>query len=319
MHVVRTALAAPRASHVGERLPRGRVLIAVALALSGALPEGPAWLLALLAVILLGVPHGALDGEIARPHLWPRFGRTWFVVFAAPYLALATLVLLAWRVAPLPTLAAFLACSAWHFGAQEAGPGGGAVEAAVRGGLPIAAPVLWQPEATARFLGVVAGVPMAQPPGWLLLAAWAWLALAVAWAASRLLRRLGCASRGPGCALRGRGRALVEPGLLAALFAALPPLTAFAIYFVCLHAPRHMAALAAHPVRAPRVQDHRAAVLRSLPITGLTLLIGAALWPLYAGPAPERLLALTLQGLAALTVPHLLLDGFAGRAERAWG
>ena len=307
MHIARPALAAPRASRIGEQLPWKRALVAAALALSGALPEGPAWLLALLAVILLGVPHGALDGEIARPHLRPRFGRTWFIVFAAPYLALAASVLLAWQVAPLPTLAAFLACSAWHFGAEDAGPGGGAAEIAVRGGLPIAAPVLWQPEATARFLGVVAGVPMAQPPGWLLLASWAWLALAVAWAASCLLRR------------PGRGRALVEPGLLAALFAALPPLTAFAIYFVCLHAPRHMAALASHPVRAPRVRDRRAAVLRSLPITGLTLLIGAALWPLYAGPAPERLLALTLQGLAALTLPHLLLDGLAGRMERARG
>ena len=310
MHIARPALAAPRASRIGEQLPWKRALVAAALALSGALPEGPAWLLALLAVILLGVPHGALDGEIARPHLRPRLGRAWFIVFAAPYLALATLVLLAWQVAPLPTLAAFLACSAWHFGAEDAGPDGGAVEMSVRGGLPIAAPVLWQPEATARFLGVVAGVPMAQPPGWLLLAAWAWLALTTAWAASLLLRH-------PGSALRGRGRALVEPGLLAALFAALPPLSAFAIYFVCLHAPRHVAALAANPARAPRVRDGRTAALRSLPITTLTLLIGAALWPLYAGPAPEQLLALTLQGLAALDLPHLLLDVLAGRLERA--
>lgn len=304
MHVARSALAAPRASRSGERLPWGRALVAAALALSGTLPEGPAWLLALSGVILLGVPHGALDGEIARPYLRLRFGRTWFVVFAAPYLALAALVLLAWSAAPVPTLAAFLACSAWHFGAEDAGPGGG-WEAVVRGGLPIAAPVLLRPEATARVLGVVAGVPMAQPPGWLLLASWAWLALALAWTVSVLLRH--------------HGRALVEPGLLTSLFAALPPLTAFAIYFVCVHAPRHMAALAAHPVRAPRVWDRRTAVLRSLPVTALTLLIGAALWPFYAGPAPERLLALTLQGLAALTLPHLLLDALAQRAERRRG
>ncbi len=305
MHVARPVLAAPRASHPAGWLPWGRVLVAAALALTGTLPEGPAWLLALLAVILLGVPHGALDGEIARPLLRPRFGRAWFMVFAAPYLALSALVLLAWHVAPLPTLAAFLACSALHFGAEDEGPGAGAAAIAVRGGLPIAAPVLLQPEATARFLGVVAGTPMAQPPEWLLLASWGWLALAVAWGASLLLRR--------------RGRALVEPGLLAALFAALPPLSAFAIYFVCLHAPRHVAALAAHPVRAPRVHDRRSAVLRSLPVTALTLLIGAALWPFYAGPAPERLLALTLQGLAALTLPHLLLDALAERAEAARG
>ena len=277
-------------------------MVATALAATGTLPEGPAWLLTLLAVILLGVPHGALDGEIARPLLRPRFGRGWFLVFAAPYLALAALVLLAWQTAPLPTLAAFLACSAWHFGAEDAGPDGGAVEVAVRGGLPIAAPVLLHPDATARFLGVVTGIPMAHPPAWLLVASGAWLALAAAWATSLLLRR---------------GRTLVEPGVLAALFAVLPPLSAFAVYFVCVHAPRHMAALAAHPVRAPRVRDLRDAVARSLPITALTLLIGALLWPLYAGPAPERLLELTLQGLAALTLPHLLLDTLAERAEQA--
>ena len=308
MHAASPALAIPRRQYPAERpstgrVPWGQALIATALAATGALPEGPAWLLALLTVILLGVPHGALDGEIARPLLHPRFGRGWFLVFAAPYLALAALVLLAWHATPLPTLAAFLACSTWHFGAEDAGPDGEAVEVAVRGGLPIAAPVLLHPEATARFLGVVAGVPMTHLPGWLLVASGAWLALAAAWAASLLLRR--------------RGRALVEPGLLAVLFTALPPLSAFAIYFVCLHAPRHMATLAAHPVRAPRVRDVRGAVARSLPITALTLLIGAALWPIYAGPMPERLLALTLQGLAALTLPHLLLDALAERAERA--
>lgn len=211
-------------------------------------------------------------------------------------------MLLAWQLAPLLTLAAFLACSAWHFGAEDAGPDGG-IEVAVRGGLPIAMPVLLQPEATGRFLGVVAGVPMTQPPGWLIPASWAWLALATAWAVSLVLRR--------------RGRAVIEPGLLAELFAALPLLTAFAIYFVGLHGPRHMATLASHPVRAPHVRDHRTAVLRSLPVTALTLLMGAALWPFYSGAVPERILALTLQGLAALTLPHLLLDILAGHAERA--
>lgn len=277
-----------------------RLLVAAALALSAMLPDGLPWMLALAAVIVLGVPHGALDGEIARPLLRPRFGSGWFVVFAAPYLALAGAVLLAWHVAPAATLAGFLAGSAWHFGAEDAAPGH-AAEAAVRGGLPIAAPVLMHPAATAHVLGVVSGSSMTEPPPWLHLASLAWLALAVLWAGRMAVRR--------------RWHLLAEPGLLAAVFAALPPLTAFAIYFVCVHAPRHMMGLVRHPARAPRVQDLSAAVLRSLPITGLTLLIGAGLWPFYAGDAPERLLALTLQGLAALTLPHMLLDFAAGRVE----
>jgi len=56
------------------------------------------------------------------------------------------------------------------------------------------------------------------------------------------------------------------------------------------------------------VHDAGCAILLALPITGLTLLIGAALWPFYTGARPQRLLCLTLQGLAAPTLPHLLLD-----------
>jgi len=50
------------------------------------------------------------------------------------------------------------------------------------------------------------------------------------------------------------------------------------------------------------------AIVLALPLTGLTLLIGAALWPFYTGALLHRLLCLTLQGLAALTLPHMLLD-----------
>ena len=277
-----------------------KLLVAVALALSATLPGGLPWLLALAAVIVLGVPHGALDGEIARPLLRPRFGRSWFLVFAAPYLALASAVLLAWHVAPAATLAAFLAGSAWHFGAEDAAPGH-AAEAAVRGGLPVALPVLLHPAATAHVLGIVSGTLMTEPPLWLHLASLAWLASAVLWAGHLVLHQ--------------RWRVLAEPGLLAILFVTLPPLTAFALYFVCVHAPRHMMGLAHHPARAPRVRNLSTAVLRSLPITGLTLLIGAGLWPFYAGDAPGRLLSLTLQGLAALTLPHMLLDFAVGRME----
>ncbi|MCA1481005.1 beta-carotene 15,15'-dioxygenase, Brp/Blh family, partial [Bradyrhizobium sp. NBAIM08] len=139
-------------------------------------------------IILLGVPHGALDGEVARPLLRPRWGRWWFGVFAVPYLLLAAAVLLAWRLAPEATLAGFLTLSAWHFGSEEAP--GRPWEAFVRGGLPIAAPTLLQPHATAEVLGVVAGLPLDGPPAWLLTASWVWAGAALAWLA------LGRPSRG---------------------------------------------------------------------------------------------------------------------------
>lgn len=279
----------------------GWVGAGAALSLTAALPTGAQWLCALAVIIVLGVPHGALDGEVARFVLRPRFGRAWFLVFSLPYLALSALVLLAWRLVPGLTLLAFLTASVCHFGTEDAEAGDG-LEVIVRGGLPIAMPVLIHPGATAAVFATVAAVPLPQLPEWLWAAASAWLALAVVWVGRAMLRR--------------QGRLLAVPGVLAGLFAVLPPLTAFAIYFVGVHAPAHVAALIRNPARAPRVHDHRSAALLALPITALTLLIGVALWPLYGGAAPDRLLALTIQGLAALTLPHMLLDAGLARRER---
>ena len=50
-----------------------------------------------------------------------------------------------------------------------------------------------------------------------------------------------------------------------------------------------MTALARNPRLAPRVASFRDAVLYSLPVAALTFALGAGLWPLYAGPTPERL------------------------------
>ena len=282
------------------------VLAAVPLAATALLAPGPRQVAALAAIILLGVPHGALDGEIARTLLRPRFGRLWFAVFSLPYLALSALVLLCWAAAPLATLAGFLALSALHFGAEDT-PGGDALDLAFRGGAPIAPAVLLHPAATARLFGTVAGVPLSVPPSWMLAAALLWLLPAGLWV-HRTLRTPGERQVSPAAVL-------AEPVLMLALFAALPPITAFAIYFVAIHAPHHVAGLVADPHRAPRVTSRGTALRRAAPVTALTLLLGAALWPAYAGAVPDRLLELTLQGLAALTLPHMLLDAWAARAQ----
>lgn len=277
------------------------LLAGAALTLSAALPPGAQHVCALAVIIVLGVPHGALDGEAARAVLRPRFGQAWFLVFSLPYLSLSALVLLAWHGAPGLTLLGFLAASVWHFGSEDTEAGGG-LEVIVRGGLPVAMPTLVHPVATAAVFQTVAGVSLPQLPEWLWASAMAWLALAAVWTGQAALRR--------------RGRLLAVPGLLAALFVVLPPLTAFAIYFVGVHAPAHVAALIRNPARAPRVRDDRSAAVLAVPITALTLLIGAMLWPLYGGAIPDRLLTLTIQGLAALTLPHMLLDAVLARRER---
>ena len=284
------------------------LLAALPLAATALLAPGPRQIAALAAIILLGVPHGALDGEIARTLLRPRFGRLWFAVFSLPYLMLSALVLLCWAAVPLATLAGFLVLSVLHFGAEDA-PGGNALDIAFRGGAPIAPAVLLHPAATARLFGTVAGVPLSAPPSWMLAAALLWLLPAGLWVYRTL--------RAPRAEQVSVISLLAEPALMLALFAALPPITAFAIYFVAIHAPHHVASLVADPHRAPRVTSRATALRYAAPVAALTLLLGAALWPAYAGTVPDRLLEMTLQGLAALTLPHMLLDAWATRIQAA--
>ncbi len=284
----------------GAAIPIGRIaplLLAVpVLAASAVLPWQAGWICAVAAIVVFGVPHGALDVEIGRSLLRDRVGGWWFAAFAGPYLVLVAAVLLAWRWAPEATLAAFLAASVWHFGTEDTGSRG--LAALFRGGLPIAVPVLLHPHATAHVFSAASGLALSEPPLWLSAASLLWLAPA-------LLTVRRC-----------RTRDLLLPGGLCVAFAILPPLTAFACYFVVIHAPAHMAALIRHSGRAPRVRDDASAWRLAAPTTVLTIAIGAALWPAFPGETPVRLLCLTLQLLAALTLPHMILDAWLERQDR---
>ena len=258
---------------------------------------------ALTCVLVLGVPHGALDGEIARTRLRPVFGLSWLPVFAGPYLSLAAIVLMAWRVAPGATLVVFLISSVWHFGEEDAATFGergarGKLAAAALGGASVALPVLLHPTATAHFLSVASLQPMPQLPTWLVLPSLAWCPVALCWVGSVMRRRYW--------------PALANAAVTFGLFAMLPPLPAFAAYFVCLHAPRHTASLI-RSRRAARVRSAKDAIVYSAPLTALTFLIGAALWPHFPGAPVDRLLTLTIQGLSALTLPHMLLGMVAAQ------
>ena len=261
------------------------------------LPWQIGWICAVTVIVILGVPHGALDVEIGRNLLRGRLGRWWFPVFAGPYLLLVGSVLLAWSWMPVATLAAFLAASVWHFGTEDTGAVGW--PALFRGGLPIAMPVLLHPAATARVFSAVSGLAFNQPPFWL-------TAAAVLWLVPALL-----------AILQSRPRALMLPGALCAAFTLLSPLTAFALYFVAVHAPAHTAALIRHPGRAPRVRDAASAWRLAAPTTGLTIAIGAMLWPLYPGELPMRLVCVTLQLLASFTLPHMILDAWLERRDQS--
>ena len=94
-------------------------------------------ILALLAVVVIGLPHGAFDGAVAM-HLGLVNRFSSLARFVIIYVALAALVVLTWMVAPSISLILFLTISMLHFGAGDARNGQGALafsEALAHGGI----------------------------------------------------------------------------------------------------------------------------------------------------------------------------------------
>ena len=258
-------------------------------------------------VATLGMPHGAMDHRVAEAWLAPRFGRRWGPMFGVAYVGLAAAVLAAWGLAPLATLAAFLAYSSLHFGAGDA-KDGNLVVVVARGVLPIALPFAVRPSATADLLGQVAGVPVA---------AETWHALAV------VIAVLACAGVVVHSAVSIDPRAakmtsVVECVALVGANVIFPPLLAFGLYFVCLHSVRHLIELAGWLEPADPARGVRRLAREAMPLTAVALLLTACGYVVqpHGSPAPAVIRAVFV-ALSALTVPHMLLTEWVARTTRA--
>ena len=159
--------------------------------------------------------------------------------FVARYLLLAALVVGLWSLAPVAMLVAFLVLSAWHFGEAEVdagapGPLGLFLETLTRGATPILAPLLLAPAETLGLFGTLTGSALAEPatPAWITV-------LCLPWVAARLVSWIGRA-RTHLATRRPAGFAdLMEEVAVWAIFASLPVLVAFGLYFCLGHSLRH--------------------------------------------------------------------------------
>lgn len=272
--------------------------LAAMVLLQGLLDLGP-WgqvLVLAPAVALLGLPHGALDLPMAET-LWPFRGARDRAVFFAAYLGLAGAVGLLWWLAPTVALAAFLGYSALHFSGDWRGDGrlwqvAGGVSA-------IGAPALFHPAEVAAIFAVL------DPTAW-------------ADAITHATAAAGLA--GAGCAIAamlsaGRWPPRHPVAELATIWigaALLPPLLYFVVYFCLLHSLRHLTAtLDALPDRRRARRGAAGIMAVSLAGAGVTM---ALLTRGAGGDVAASLTQLVFMGLAALTVPHMILvDRFAGR------
>ncbi|SDD54324.1 beta-carotene 15,15'-monooxygenase, Brp/Blh family [Geodermatophilus telluris] len=271
-----------------------------------------AWL-PLVAGLLLGVPHGAVDHLVPAYRL--RWGPARLAAFALGYAVVAAAAWLVFRAAPGPALAVFVLLSAWHFGTGETAFADlradrpvrrAALPGAVLGGLVLLVPLVRGAEQAAPVVAaVVPGSDGRLPPGVGAVVLAVVLPAAAALAVALLLE--------------ARWAEAAEVGALAVLVLTAPPLAAFGVYFGCWHSVRHTArVLAEDPANAPDLVAgrlgaplRRFAVAAALPTVAVLAVLGL-LWSAAGGW--RGLLATDLPLLAALTVPHALVVAWLDRA-----
>ena len=239
-------------------------------------------------ILVLGVPHGALDvlyaGQLGGIRsLWG------WSLFTIAYFAVAASVVLLWWVAPGTFLVAFLLISAFHFSGDPAGKAP-ALLRTLYGGAVIFCPLALHAAEVSQLFAFLVGSPAAQAIVDVLHpAAWPWVA-AIGLAAILGMRTASVRS--------------IELLSLAALLIFPPPLIGFTLFFCGMHSARHVL----------RTRDYSSAgtlrhLLRIACWPMLATLAGVALAVGFSSGSPLdlRLAQVLFVGLAALTVPHMIV------------
>lgn len=183
-------------------------------------------MIAAIAIVLAGIPHGTLDAEIAATH----FGQNNFTgktKIIAAYVACALAMVFLWAVAPAFALVSFLIISIVHFSRDWRG-GADPFLAMMVGWALVALPALSRPQEVAAIFEMLTG----NESGAIIAALLACAAVPAA---------LGSLVFAHWARTNGDMQSALE--VIACLLAALclPPLVAFAVFFCGLHSPRHMA------------------------------------------------------------------------------
>ena len=239
-------------------------------------------------IVLLGVPHGALDTIFARQLYDVKTTKGW-VAFTVAYLLMAALAVALWQVAPIVFLLGFLLISIAHFSGDPS------VEMPIAfrilyGGAIVVLPTLLHAEEVTRLFSILAGADVAALiVPWLHFLSWPWL--------------IGIAVAAVGCARLDwlAGVEIASVGLLSVL---TPPLVAFTIFFCGMHSARHILRTVDYSGRSSPYLLISASVA---PMLAFLVLLGAALLWLRDIPIEIRVIQLVFVGLAALTVPHMAL------------
>ncbi|MES3154784.1 Brp/Blh family beta-carotene 15,15'-dioxygenase [Sphingomonas faeni] len=272
--------------------------LTVAIVARVPLTRPSATVIATLLFVAGGMPHGAYDiALIART---AAIGRRPLALAVAGYVGVAAAMLVLWSMLPLVALILFLIVAAIHFGEDWTMLDEPLLKMAA-GTAIIVAPAIGHPAEVGRLFAAMAdgegGVGVAHA-----LLALAPVALLVT---------------GVGIAVAWRDGAREWAAAMAVAIAMLvvaPPVFGFALFFVFLHSPRH---LADARLRLPDLSP-----LRWLAIGAAMSAAAIAGWLVCAMSLPDAftpdLTAQAFQLLGAVAVPHLIASRWIDRAnERA--
>jgi len=239
-------------------------------------------------ILILGVPHGALDTIFARQIYGIQNLRGW-ILFSAIYLFLSAFVVGIWLLQPAIFLLAFLFISAFHFSGDPAA-GTPWPARALYGGAVVILPAALHAVETTRLFSLLAGesaTDLAMP--WLVLLSWPWLAGLILAAIQRMRTDWLTALE------------LFSVGILSVV---TPPLLSFTLFFCAMHSARHILRTIDYSEKSSRVFILGAALL---PMFGVLAVSFVAWYFLRTTPIDARIIQIVFVGLAALTVPHMAL------------
>ena len=249
-------------------------------------PQHELWLASLL-IVLLGVPHGALDPIFAQT-LHSIKSRLSWTIFVLVYVFFAALVVVIWWFVPTLFLLIFLSISVLHFSGDLAASAS-FLSRFFYAGAVIVLPAALHAVELDRLFSLLAGPSAA---AWVLAAlqfmAWPWLA-ALAWVVVKNARHD-----------RFLALEVLAVGVLALCAS---PLLAFSIFFCFMHSPRHI--LRTHIYAGMSLRG--LARVTIMPMFAVLVMAAAGWYGLPDAPIDERVLQLMFVALAALTVPHMML------------
>jgi Brp/Blh family beta-carotene 15,15'-monooxygenase len=248
-------------------------------------------------VVLLGLPHGALDPMVAKGCFGNRPGFS-LPLFYGLYATAAVCYTLVWWKWPAFGLSTFLAIAAYHFGSDWECRGS-LLSRCAYGASIVTLPALSHPAQVSAVYEVLGSTS----PQWLIQ-----VSTVVAVCA-------GCIALAS-AAYRRCGTDLIELLCILAGAVVLHPLLFFVCYFALLHSPRHLLQTA----RSVGITRVSAIARMTAPVLLATLLLAAVFLAVLEGRRVDnRILYVVFVGLAGLTIPHMILERLAERAGEKHG